>query len=807
MNHLSVAGRNPKVLPMPATSPSLSRLVVAILAVLAAAGVASAEPSPYRTALRVNSIAQALGGVDLPPVRAVPPRGGAVSRLQALRTNPWPAADQWIRTATGDVVVRSTRGTILHAPDRTWYLEVRGDGSSFRYRGDVDGAARAACGDACAALATETVESLGRAFVANELAPFVSIPAGQDLVFLGTKRLVSASVDDDGGSYAASVLANVAVFGREIGGVFVAGPGSKVAVWFSAAGEPVAFDVDWPDYKAKPSWVGTGTLAINDVFLRLSAYANVPGDHLTSPDTMECGYVDQGVFGRKGSTLQAGCIATYVRSTPVPTPFPSRAATVEILPIGRSVFSDRNWKVTKYVGRNLAYEFCRADSRACRLPKLVQQPQTSPYVDNGDGTVTDIQTGLQWEKKSSDGGIHDPVHEYQWSTSGILPDGDAFTDFLATLNDGAGFAGFQDWRLPTIDELRTLLSGVCPGGADPCIDTAVFGPGPAGWCWTSEVLGTDPTTAAAVLFEDGHVADVPKSGTACVRAVRSTVATTTTVVSTTTTTAPPAKCWTDLGDGTVRDACTGLQWEKKTDDGGVHDKDDHYQWAGRCSLNTSRYCQPTPAAEALCEAQTPAAYWSTGCQQCAGGEGLARRRANEQLRRTRRLAAAVAGGVQHLLRGPGVCVRSRGAGVDPADAVPVRHGPVHRAGVRTHAGCGRALLVRLYERGGAVPGVGGLFPERRRGPGEQGQHAFRAGGAVEGDEVGWAASRRVTGRAWLECSIPPPPRRRGASTAVDGGRRTAESRHDRRAARAGAAATVIAPTSGMPRRRRPSRRR
>ncbi len=29
------------------------------------------------------------------------------------------------------------------------------------------------------------------------------------------------------------------------------------------------------------------------------------------------------------------------------------------------------------------------------------------YTDNGDGTVTDNQTGLTWEKKSDDGSIHD----------------------------------------------------------------------------------------------------------------------------------------------------------------------------------------------------------------------------------------------------------------------------------------------------------------------------------------------------------------------------------------------------------------
>jgi hypothetical protein len=40
------------------------------------------------------------------------------------------------------------------------------------------------------------------------------------------------------------------------------------------------------------------------------------------------------------------------------------------------------------------------------------------YVDNGDGTVTDSNTGLMWEKKSNDGGLHDFDNSYRWSGDG-----------------------------------------------------------------------------------------------------------------------------------------------------------------------------------------------------------------------------------------------------------------------------------------------------------------------------------------------------------------------------------------------------
>src|SRR5437870_3775042 len=72
---------------------------------------------------------------------------------------------------------------------------------------------------------------------------------------------------------------------------------------------------------------------------------------------------------------------------------------------------------------------------------------TLRFVDNGDGTVTDNQTGLQWEKKVAGSGcLHCVDDVYTWCVdadhslvcdNGSLPDGTAFTSFLATLNGGA----------------------------------------------------------------------------------------------------------------------------------------------------------------------------------------------------------------------------------------------------------------------------------------------------------------------------------------------------------------------------------
>jgi hypothetical protein len=83
------------------------------------------------------------------------------------------------------------------------------------------------------------------------------------------------------------------------------------------------------------------------------------------------------------------------------------------------------------------------------------------YVDNGDGTITDTQTGLMWEKLCDDGGLHDKDATYTWA--------DAFAVKIAGLNAGGGFAGHTDWRLPNVKELQSLANF---GASAPAVSAA-----------------------------------------------------------------------------------------------------------------------------------------------------------------------------------------------------------------------------------------------------------------------------------------------------------------------------------------------
>jgi hypothetical protein len=151
----------------------------------------------------------------------------------------------------------------------------------------------------------------------------------------------------------------------------------------------------------------------------------------------------------------------------------------------------------------------------------LQKGLVRSYTDNGDGTVTDNQTGLTWEKKSDDGTIHDKDDVYSW--------GDAFGVFIAGLNT-ANFAGHNDWRLPNRYELESMFDLT---GGNPAVDAAFNNncipaclvatcsctqPDTEYWSSTSVALST---VFAWVAFSNGGVNFDHKSfSTASVRAVR-----------------------------------------------------------------------------------------------------------------------------------------------------------------------------------------------------------------------------------------------------------------------------------------------
>ncbi|MBM4246791.1 MAG: DUF1566 domain-containing protein [Deltaproteobacteria bacterium] len=153
----------------------------------------------------------------------------------------------------------------------------------------------------------------------------------------------------------------------------------------------------------------------------------------------------------------------------------------------------------------------------------LQSGATTSLTDNGDGTITDNNTRLMWEKLDDNdvGGIHDKDNFYTWD--------DAYAVKIATLNTPPCFASHCDWRVPNIRELQSIAKyEVLPSGPSvPAAFDSDCAPGcTACSCtvpdvhWTSTTYVGSPDFAWYVFFVDGSVLANQKTNGGYVRAVR-----------------------------------------------------------------------------------------------------------------------------------------------------------------------------------------------------------------------------------------------------------------------------------------------
>jgi Protein of unknown function (DUF1566) len=132
------------------------------------------------------------------------------------------------------------------------------------------------------------------------------------------------------------------------------------------------------------------------------------------------------------------------------------------------------------------------------------------YVAHGDGTVTDANARLMW-MQCADGQegplCEGQVLQYPWEMAMRLPE---------HLNLRGGFAGFSDWRLPTLPELQSLVRI----DERPTICGEAFPNAPATLFWSSTLVKEGGREACNVYFGSGSHGTNDRDNAYSVRLVR-----------------------------------------------------------------------------------------------------------------------------------------------------------------------------------------------------------------------------------------------------------------------------------------------
>ena len=232
--------------------------------------------------------------------------------------------------------------------------------------------------------------------------------------------------------------------------------------------------------------------------------------------------------------------------------------TLTILLIVQSV------AIAKYPIVDTGQDRCYNTDSEIAFPKVGEQffgqdgqyeGNRASYRDNGDGTVTDLVTGLMWQKS---------------------PNLRSKVTFRQAVSNAKRLklAGYSDWRLPSIKELYSLIdfrgySNRTVASSKPYLNTKYFdfsfGQQNRGerlidaqyWSATEYVgatMGGNPTVFG-VNFADGRIKGYPKSvprrgeHRMYVRYVRAN-------------SSYGQNDFQDNGDGTITDKATGLTWMK-----------------------------------------------------------------------------------------------------------------------------------------------------------------------------------------------------------------------------------------------------
>ncbi len=168
----------------------------------------------------------------------------------------------------------------------------------------------------------------------------------------------------------------------------------------------------------------------------------------------------------------------------------------------------------------------RAGFDFTKLGRFILPPYIFPHR-----CVRDNVTGLMWEVKTDDGGLHDKDNTYTWynpdssnnggdagtQNGGTCTGSDCDTSSFVTAVNSAGLCGQSDWRLPTKDELLSIADLSI---SNPAIDSDYFPRTQSGFYWSSSPYAYGNNDAWSVYFGFGYDSSFDKDYSHFVRLVR-----------------------------------------------------------------------------------------------------------------------------------------------------------------------------------------------------------------------------------------------------------------------------------------------
>ena len=136
-----------------------------------------------------------------------------------------------------------------------------------------------------------------------------------------------------------------------------------------------------------------------------------------------------------------------------------------------------------------------ATQQLCQTDNMLATSPVIQFEQHDDGTVTDKNTGLMWQRclvgQTGVDCAADAAKTFSWAEALLYPG----------LKTGqSALAGYQDWRLPNIRELASLVELQC---SNPAINLTLFPNNGVGHLWSSSPYRFYPHYAWFLDFADG----------------------------------------------------------------------------------------------------------------------------------------------------------------------------------------------------------------------------------------------------------------------------------------------------------------